>query len=149
MDMRQPTEQALEVTTDTSTADSEIIIIDDDPGFSFMLKDYLASTGKWKAELFTNGNAFLKNYRSHDTRKIILDYEFAEGPSGLVTLQKIKERNPLAIVIMVSGQDDLERAVETLRKGATDYFLKTNKTVFANIVCSLNKLHEMEKNKWN
>ena len=149
MDMRQPTEQALEVTTDSNTADSEIVIIDDDPGFSFMLKDYLASTGQWKAELFSNGTAFLKNYRSHDTRKIILDYEFTEGPSGLVTLQKIKERNPLAIVIMVSGQDDLERAVETLRKGATDYFLKTNKTVFANIVCSLNKLHEMEKNKWN
>ena len=149
MNIHEPTEQAQAVITESTTSDSEIIIIDDDPGFSFMLKDYLASTGQWKAELFSNGNDFLKNYRSHDTRKIILDYEFVEGPSGLVTLQKIKERNPMAVVIMVSGQDDLERAVETLRKGATDYFLKTNKTVFANIVCSLNKLHEMEKNKWN
>jgi len=147
--MAQPTEQSLGVTIETTTAESEIIIIDDDPGFSFMLKDYLYSNGNWKAELFTNGNDFLKNYHSNDSRKIILDYEFDEGPSGLVTLKQIKERNPMAVVIMVSGQDDLERAVETLRKGATDYFVKTNKTVFANIVCSLKKLHEMEKNKWN
>jgi len=43
----------------------------------------------------------------------------------------------------------LEKAVETLRHGATDYFLKTNKTVFANILCSLKKINEMEKNKLN
>jgi DNA-binding NtrC family response regulator len=52
-------------------------------------------------------------------------------------------------VIIVSAQDNLEKAVETLRKGATDYFVKTNKTVFANVFCSLVKLREMEKNKLN
>lgn len=55
----------------------------------------------------------------------------------------------MAVVIIVSGQDDLEKAIDTLRNGATDYFLKTNKTVFANIQSSLKKAIEMEKNKWN
>ena len=66
-----------------------------------------------------------------------------------VVLQLIKEINPLAIIIVVSAQDDLEKALETIRQGATDYFLKTNKTVFANIVSSLLKLKELEKNKLN
>ena len=92
---------------------------------------------------------FLSKYKSNDSRKIILDYEFDVGPNGLVVLQLIKEINPLAIIIVVSAQDDLEKALETIRQGATDYFLKTNKTVFANIVSSLLKLKELEKNKLN
>ncbi len=127
----------------------EIYIVDDDPAFSFMLKDYILSAMEMESKHFTNGTEFLKKYKANDSRKIILDYEFSEGPNGLLVLQKIKELNPTAVVIVVSGQDDLEKAIDTLRNGATDYFLKTNKTVFANIQCSLKKIIEMEKNKWN
>ena len=147
--MQQPTEKPEEVSVEEITGRAEIAIVDDDHGFSFMLKDYLLSSLDLKSDLFSNGNDFLKNYSSHDTRKIILDYEFDEGPNGLIVLRKIKAVNPMAVVIIVSGQDNLEKAVETLRNGATDYFLKTNKTVFANILCSLRKIEEMEKNKWN
>ncbi|MBK8587319.1 MAG: response regulator [Bacteroidetes bacterium] len=147
--MSQPIEQPSKINTETGADKSEVIIIDDDQSFSFMLKDYLQSTLDIKSELFSNGNDFLSKYKSNDGRKIILDYEFDIGPNGLVVLQLIKEINPLAIIIVVSAQDDLEKALETIRQGATDYFLKTNKTVFANIVSSLLKLKELEKNKLN
>jgi len=146
--MSQPGYQ-LEEIIDQATVDTEIVIVDDDPVFSMMLQDYLLSSENLKCELFLNGNDFLKNYKANDVRKIILDYEFREGPDGLFILEKIKALNPLASVIIVSAQDNLEKAVETLRKGATDYFVKTNKTVFANVLCSLLKLREMEKNKLN
>ena len=147
--MQKPVEQLKEISTNESIGESNVIIVDDDPGFSFMLKDYLLTAAEIRCELYKSGTAFLKAYKNNDTRKIILDYEFTEGPNGLEVLQKVKKLNPLAVVIVVSGQDDLEKAVETIRKGATDYFLKTNKTVFANILCSLIKIKEMEKNKLN
>ena len=147
--MNKPTEQLHEASIKTQPDRTAVIIIDDDPGFSFMLKDYLLSSEQLQSELFSNGNEFLERYRSGDTRRIILDYEFNAGPDGLIILQKIRAINPMAVVIIVSAQDNLETAIETLRKGATDYFLKTSKTVFANIVCSLRKIREMEKNKWN
>jgi DNA-binding NtrC family response regulator len=147
-DMSQPIEKLQPTIVEEAVSRAEIAIIDDDPGFSFMLKDYLTSAN-YNSEIFTNGGDFLKSYKSGDTRMLILDYEFDKGPNGLAVLKEIKKINPLAQVIVVSAQDDLEKAVETLRKGATDYFLKTNKTVFANILCSLNKLREMEKNRWN
>jgi DNA-binding NtrC family response regulator len=146
--MIKPVEQLLEIDIQKDN-NTQIAIIDDDPGFSFMLKDYLLSSAEMKSELFSNGGEFLRNYQPNDNRKIILDYEFSEGPNGLIVLQKIKAMNPMAVVIIVSAQDDLEKAIETLRNGATDYFLKINKTVFANILCSLLKINEMEKNKLN
>ena len=147
--MVQPIEQPLKVKIENGAEETEIIIVDDDEGFSFMLKDYLLTNAEINSELFSSGKAFLHKYSANDERKIILDYEFKEGPNGLSVLKKIKTLNPKAVVIIVSGQDDLEKAIEILRNGATDYFLKTNKTVFANIVCSLIKIKEMEKNKWN
>ncbi len=147
--MDQPTEQLKKADSENNEKEFEIYIIDDDPAFSFMLKDYLLSEMEINSQHYSNGTEFLKKYKANDSRKIILDYEFTSGPNGLIVLQKIKELNPLAVVIVVSGQDDLEKAIETLRSGATDYFLKTNKTVFANIHCSLKKILEMEKNKWN
>ena len=147
--MQKPIELLKETGIDEATGESQVIIVDDDPGFSFMLKDYLLTAAEIRCDLYKSGSDFLKKYKNTDTRKIILDYEFNEGPNGLEVLQRIKKLNPLAIVIVVSGQDDLEKAVETIRNGATDYFLKTNKTVFANILCSLIKIKEMEKNKLN
>ena len=147
--MSQPDDLVQELAIAIAPDDLEIAIIDDDPLFSIMLQDYLLESAELKAELFTNGKSFLEKYTAKDTRKIILDYEFDEGPNGLDILKKIKAINPLANIIVVSGQDDLEKAVDTLRKGATDYFLKTNHTVFANILCSLLKLKEIEKNRLN
>ena len=146
--MPQQVYQLEEITVQTAY-DTDIVIIDDDPMFCSMLADYLLSSDYLKCEVFLNGNDFLNNYKANDVRKIILDYEFNDGPDGLTILEKIKAINPLANVIIVSAQDNLEKAVETLRKGATDYFVKTNKTVFANVFCSLVKLREMEKNKLN
>ena len=114
-----------------------------------MLKDYLLTNADLNSELASNGTDFLKSYKAHDTRKIILDYHFEDNTDGIAILVEIKKRNPHAQVIMVSAQDNLETAIETMRKGATDYFLKTNKTVFANILSSLMKLIEMDRHKLN
>jgi DNA-binding NtrC family response regulator len=133
----------------TATAKAGIVIIDDDLSFSLMLKEYLLEHAELNADSYTSGEDFLKEYSSKDDRKIILDYDLGKGLNGLEVLQKIKSIHPVSIVIIVSSQDDLEKAIETIRKGATDYFLKSNKTVFANIHCSLMKIFEMERNKLN
>jgi len=146
--MAQPIEQEKEVNPATLTGEMEVIIIDDDPLFRLMLQDYLLEEGIG-SELFDNGITFLEKYKAGDFRKIILDYEFGMGPDGLTVLKKIIAINPLARIIVVSGVDDLEKAVETIRYGATDYFLKTSTTVFANILCSLIKLRQLEKLKLN
>jgi len=128
-----------------------IAIVDDNQSFSLILSDYLYEECNLHSKKYTNGNDFLSEYTASDDRIIILDYDFGKdnGPNGLVILKRIKEINPLARVIMVSGQDNLEVAIETMRQGAVDYFIKTNKTVFPTIVCSILKLIDIEKMRYN
>lgn len=128
-----------------------IAIVDDNLSFSLILSDYLMDECNLHSKKYTNGDDFINEYVAGDDRIIILDYDFGKdnGPNGLVILQRIKAINPLARVIMVSGQDNLEVAIETMRQGAVDYFIKTNKTVFPNIVCSILKLIDIEKMRMN
>ncbi len=128
-----------------------IAIVDDNLSFSLILSDYLLDECSLHSKKYTNGNDFLNEYVAGDDRIIILDYDFGKdnGPNGLVILKRIKEINPIARVIMVSGQDNLEVAIETMRQGAVDYFIKTNKTVFPTIVCSILKLIDIEKMRMN
>ena len=128
-----------------------IAIVDDNQSFSLILSDYLLDECNLHSKKYTNGNDFLSEYKAGDDRIIILDYDFGKdnGPNGLVILKRIKEINPIARVIMVSGQDNLEVAIETMRQGAVDYFIKTNKTVFPTIVCSILKLIDLEKMRLN
>lgn len=128
-----------------------IAIVDDNQSFSLILSDYLLDECNLHSKKYSNGNDFLNEYKAEDDRIIILDYDFGvdNGPNGLVILKRIKEINPIARVIMVSGQDNLEVAIETMRRGAVDYFIKTNKTVFPTIVCSILKLIDIEKMRYN
>lgn len=59
---------------------------------------------------------------------VILDYYLSppgkKALNGLEVLQRIKEENPETKVIMLSAQDEVAIAVESLKRGATDYVIK-------------------------
>ncbi|HMS51791.1 MAG TPA: response regulator, partial [Chitinophagales bacterium] len=45
--------------------------------------------------------------------------------TGLDILKQIKAISPDTAVIMLSGQEDMETALETIRNGAYDYIIKS------------------------
>jgi two-component system, OmpR family, response regulator len=124
---------------------SQLILVDDESWFRELISEYLFDQCRLRTEEFASSSGFIQSYREGDQRIIILDYEFTNDVNGLTVLKHIRQVNPFASVIMLSGQDDLEAAVETLRYGAADYFVKTNKTVFANVLSSIIKLLELQR----
>ena len=69
---------------------------------------------------------FLLNNDSYDV--ILLDMNFSKdttsGKEGFEWLKQIKERDPNAVVIMITAFGDVEMAVRALKEGATDFILK-------------------------
>jgi DNA-binding NarL/FixJ family response regulator len=55
----------------------------------------------------------------------VLDLESPPaGLDGLIQLRELKTRDPLLPVVVLAGQDGIEKAVEAIRLGADDYLLK-------------------------
>lgn len=69
---------------------------------------------------------FLLNNDTYDV--ILLDMNFSKdttsGKEGFAWLQQIKEKDPDAVVIMITAFGDVEMAVRALKEGATDFILK-------------------------
>jgi two-component system response regulator HydG len=110
-----------------STDTGRILIIDDDEDVllaaRMLLKQHYKTvhTEKDPAKIPT----FLKN---EDYDVILLDMNFSQdvcsGKEGFYWLNQILETDPSAIVIFITAFGDVEKAVQAIKEGATDFVLK-------------------------
>jgi two-component system, OmpR family, response regulator len=104
-----------------------IFIVDDDPAQSMMLQDYLSKYSTFTTHIYNSGEECLKNM-SLKPQIVFLDYNFdkvgALAMNGIDILKEIKRESPDTEVVMVSGQDKIEVAVNTMKYGAFDYIVK-------------------------
>ncbi len=105
-----------------------IFIVDDDPMQASMLQDYLSKYSTFEFHVFNNGEECLNNLEK-DPQVIFLDYNFdmvgKNAMDGLDILREIKNKKPDTEVVMLSGQDRIEVAVNTMKYGAFDYIVKS------------------------
>ncbi len=103
---------------------NKIFIVEDDPMYGRVLSYHMSQNPEYQVEVFKTGKECIDNmYKKPDI--ITLDYSLPDM-SGLKVLQKIQESAPEIPVIIISGQDDIETAVELLKAGAYDYIVKND-----------------------
>lgn len=127
-----------------------IFLVDDEPIQNEMLKDYLAERFNFNFRLFDNGEEALNNLNLNPAI-VILDYHLnahkPEAKNGVQILADVKDKNPNAQVIMVSGQDKIQVAVDSMKYGAYDYIVK-GETAFARMENTIKRINELEESKY-
>lgn len=105
-----------------------LFIVDDDMLMVTGLKNHLNTRfgNDLNISTFSTGESVLKEI-DKDTSIVILDY-FLNGQNGNEILKSIKNINPKTEVIMLSSNEDIVVAIESFRKGATDYVIKGRKS---------------------
>ena len=126
-----------------------VFLIDDEPIQNEMLKDFLADRFLSHIKTFDNGEEAMKEMHL-GPEIIILDYHLnahdKSAKNGVEVLKMIKDNYPKVEVIMLSGQDKIEVAVESMKYGAYDYVLK-GETAFSRIENIMNNISELHKYK--
>jgi two-component system nitrogen regulation response regulator NtrX len=99
-----------------------ILIVDDEQGIRATLGQLLEFEGY---EVRAVGNAVdaLSEYQKQRPDLVFLDVKMA-GIDGVEALKKIKELDPSAIVVMISGHATIQTAVEATQLGAYDILEK-------------------------
>lgn len=108
-------------------AKTSIFIVDDDPIQLDMLQDHLKKQSNYDIIAFSTGEDCLKNMHLKPNI-VFLDYYLnsvvKDAMDGLDVLQEIKKVSPETDVVMLSGQDKIDVAVEVMKYGAFDYIVK-------------------------
>lgn len=103
-----------------------IFIVEEDPWYGEILEYHLSLNPDHEIYRYTTGKDCMANL-SKKPALISIDYSLPDT-NGMELLKKIKQFNPDIPVVIISGQEDVATAVDLLKKGASDYFIKDDNT---------------------
>jgi two-component system response regulator AtoC len=110
----------------------QILVVDDDPSVQAALSKALVKRG-FHVESVASAEAALGRLSRGPLDLVLLDVGLP-GMSGLSALPLLREAHPDLVIIVITGQDSRDVAVEAIRKGAYDFFTKPFRLVELEIV---------------
>lgn len=122
--------------------DIKIFIVEDDKFYANLVRETLKKSSFENVIIFETGESFIDNlFRNPDV--VILDYSLG-NTNGLDLLKKIKSVNPDIQVIFLSGQEEMNVAINSLKYGAFDYLEKGEESL-DRLVFILNRIVQHNK----
>jgi DNA-binding NtrC family response regulator len=103
------------------TKKRKILVVDDDPGIREVLEGLLSRD--YRVVSAADGKGALEAFRNHRPDLTLLDM-FLPDANGNDLLEAFLEERPGALVVMVTGNESLEKAREAMRLGACEYVCK-------------------------
>ena len=101
---------------------SKILAIDDDKNFLVSMKKML-ELREYSVDTISNSNTVIEAIKKADYDVILMDVKMP-GFSGIELFSAINEISPETPVIMISGQSNIQIAVDLIKKGAFDFIEK-------------------------
>lgn len=123
--------------------DQPIFVVDDDSFIAELYRQYLGNLGYKNSRVFLSGQDCLDHITANP-KMIFIDYQM-DSMNGFELLKKIKRFDPNIYVVMISGQENIDIAVESLKYGAFDYITKSEYTL-KNLEKVLDRIAEFNNN---
>lgn len=118
-----------------STEDNiHVFLVEDDTTYAATLTQYLSRffKSKIRVDSFTSGEKCLEKIEKDPkqaTDVVILDYYLnsnsPKAMNGIEVLKKIKEINSKITVVILSAQDKMDIAADSIKHGAYEYIVKS------------------------
>ena len=103
-------------------ATARVLVVDDDPGVRYTLREILASDGV-EVDEAADGAAALARFEAAPAPLVITDLRMP-GMDGMELQRRLLVRAPGTRVVLVTAHGSERQAVEAMKAGAWDYFRK-------------------------
>ena len=101
---------------------NRVLVIDDEGGIREAVRQVLDYEG-WQVKTASSGGEGLSLYSEFRPHVVLLDVKMA-GLDGLDTLSRLRDLDPPATVVMISGHGSIADAVQATHRGAFDFLEK-------------------------
>lgn len=106
----------------TEKLQAKVLLVDDEVDFLTTLAERLETRGM-KVSTATRGEEAVARVEGEGFDLIILDLAMP-GMDGLETLKRIKEKQPDAEIIILTGQGSIRTGIKAMKLGAEDFLQK-------------------------
>src|ERR1700728_3073609 len=99
-----------------------VLLVEDSPT-DVLLAEEALSTDRFRVQNSQRLGDALKLLLTEPFDVVLLDLGLPDS-QGLDTLRTVRSKSPLVAVVVLTGKDDEELAVQALKEGAQDYLVK-------------------------
>ncbi|MCI5057178.1 MAG: response regulator [Flavobacteriales bacterium] len=127
----------------------KIFIVDDDKVYLEGLKEFIKNKISTEVECFSTISECVKRVEETTPDLIIMDFHLSttnNQHNGLWMLQKIKNINKAIPIVMLTRENNLQLAVDSMRHGAFD-FIQKGDHVFRKLEKVFERLNEKIQNR--
>ncbi len=103
-------------------ANKKVLLVDDDAGARFAVREYLA-VQKFDVEEADSIKSALEAFSASRPDVALLDYRLPDG-NALQLLPRLKAIDPIVPVIILTGHGSIDLAVQAIKEGAEQFFTK-------------------------
>ena len=103
-----------------------IFVVEDDPWYGELLAYHLGLNPDNQVTRYDSAAALL-GAMDNSPDVVTLDFSLPDM-QGDELLQRVKNQSPETAVVVISGQEDISTALNLIRQGAYDYFVKNEET---------------------
>src|ERR1700712_1949730 len=100
-----------------------VLVIDDDVDMCALLSRFLGKNG-YDVDTAHSSSKGIEKFKGGNFDIVICDFRLGEKKDGKDVLLEIKQHNPSAIVLIITGYSDIKIAVDVIKAGAYDYITK-------------------------
>jgi DNA-binding NtrC family response regulator len=122
---------------------SLIFVVEDNKVYNKLITEYLKKQNFTKVKPFFSGEECVKAVEQGELPDIVIQDYFLEGMNGIDVLQKVKKLSPKSDFIFLTGHDNIEVAVNTIKFGAFDYIIK-DKVTLDKVVDRIQKIRKVK-----
>lgn len=100
-----------------------VLVVDDDQGLRFSVRETLAQTGSFQVEEAVDGLEALEKIKANRFDLVLLDVDMPRL-NGMEALKLIKEHDPSIVVLIMTAYANINDAVSAVKEGAYNYISK-------------------------
>lgn len=127
-----------------------IFVIEDDKFQTEILRDFVQDKYLFEVKTYETGEDAMNDISKLQPEIMVLDYHLSsQNPNamnGIDVLKEVKKRSPQTKVFILSGKEDMNVAIESMKHGAYDYIIKGESSFkkIENTIDHLSEIHKLE-----
>lgn len=122
-------------------SNKRILLVDDEPAILFAISAYLSTTG-WEIETAETCAAGLEKFRAARPDAVLIDFSLPDG-TAINLLKNFKEIDATVPVLVLTGHNSVDLAVQTIKEGAENFLTKPIQLPTLEVI--LNRLLENQR----
>lgn len=101
-----------------------IYVVEDNKVYNQLVTGFLKKKGYNNVKSFQSGGELIKSLNKTELPDIVIQDYFMQDLNGIEVLKRIKKMSPRTEFIFLTGNEDVNVAINSIKYGAFDYIIK-------------------------